>query len=169
MNIQIIHYSKYGSTKEIAHAIGKKLGTDNITDVRDLKEINGDLLIVGSPIYTEVPYKEIVSLLKDSEGKLKDKQIALFVVCLAKEAVKFGDREVGGPVYLKILGNALGRSPIAGKVFGGRMIVNQLEEEERKRTEEYYKKQGMPFADVDVMSESDVDEFIQEIKNKMNL
>lgn len=169
MNTQVIYYSKYGSTKEIVQNIGKKLGTDNITDVRELKDVTGDLVIVGSPIYAEKPHKEILRLLKDEEGKLKDRRVALFVVCLSKERVKAANREVGGPVYLNQLEETLGRSPVAGKIFGGRMIIAEMEEEERKTTEAFYKKLGMPFVDVNLMSEDDVDEFVQDIKTNTDL
>jgi menaquinone-dependent protoporphyrinogen IX oxidase len=169
MSIQIIYYSRYGSTVEIAQTIGKKLGTDAISDIRNLKEINGDLIIIGSAIFTEVPDEEILRLLEDEEGKLKSKQVAIFVVCLRKEYLKAGDREVGGPVYIDKMEKALGKSPLTSKIFGGRMIVAELEGEDLKRTEEFSKKQGMPFTDVNIMAESEVDEFIQDIKAKIDL
>jgi hypothetical protein len=42
-----------------------------------------------------------VRLLSDKEGKLKDNKVALFVVCLRKEYIKVGEREGGGPVYIR--------------------------------------------------------------------
>ena len=169
MDAQIIYYSKYGSTREIAQNIGEKLGTDTISDIRELKEITGDLIIIGSAIFTEVPHKEILRLLSDKEGKLKDKKVALFVVCLRKEYLKFGDKEAGGPVYLRKMEDALGRPPVASKIFGGRMIVAEMEEEDRKRTEAFSKRGGAPFKDTNVMSATDVDEFIRDIKATENL
>jgi menaquinone-dependent protoporphyrinogen IX oxidase len=163
MNTQIIYYSKYGSTKEIAQAIGKKLGTENISDVRDVKEIKADLLIIGSPIYAEVPYKGIVRLLQDKPGRLQGKKVALFVVCLAKDYRKVKEREIGGPAYLKQLEKHLARAPLATQIFGGRMIVAELEEQERKRTEMFYKKRGVKFEDKDIMSAREVDEFVKAI------
>jgi menaquinone-dependent protoporphyrinogen IX oxidase len=169
MRTQVIYYSKYGSTKEIAEAIGRKLGTDLVCDVRELKEVSGDLLIIGSAIYGEEPHKDIVRLLAPRDGRLKDKQVALFVVCLAKERRKSRGIEVGGPVYLEKMEKALGRPPIAGKIFGGRMIMAEMEEGERKRTEAFYKGQGMPFVDRDIMSEAEVDEFVEEMRSRVNL
>ncbi len=169
MNIQIIYYSKYGSTREIAQAIGKKLGTDNISDIRELKKTTGDLIIVASAIYTEVPHKEVLRLLSDEEGKLKNKKVALFVVCLRKNYLKVGNREAGGPVYLRKMEDALVKAPVASKIFGGRMIVAEMEEEDRKRTESFSKKQGRSFNDQNIMSEKEIDEFIQDIKAAMDL
>ena len=98
MKIQIIYYSKYGSTEEIAQAIGRKLKNATVGDVRELKEITGDVLIIGSAIYSEVPHKEIERLLIDKEGQLQDKPVALFAVCLRKTYIKAKIGEGGGPV-----------------------------------------------------------------------
>ena len=42
---QIIYYSKCGTTKDIAHTIGKKMSLDNISDIRELKKITSDVVI----------------------------------------------------------------------------------------------------------------------------
>ena len=163
MNAQIIYYSKYGSTKEIAHSIQEKLGAEHICDVRDLSDISADLLIIGSSIYKEKSHKEILRLLKDND-RLKDKAVALFVVCLSRKLVKTPTRDVGGPVYLRQLEEALGRESIATQIFGGRMIPAEMEEEERINTEIECQKRGMPFGDIDLMNEQEVDEFVSIIK-----
>ena len=164
---QIIYYSKCGATKDIAHTIGKKMGLDNISDIRELKEITSDVVIVGSAIYAEAPHIEIMRLLKDKEGKLQDKQVALFVVCLAKESRKFGGVEVGGSTYLRKMERALGRAPMATKIFGGKLMPSEMHEEDRKQTEEFYKKHGMAILDINITSEREVVEFIGEIKDMM--
>jgi len=169
MTIQIIYYSKYGSTKEIAEAIGRKLKADSVCDVRELKEITGDLLVIGSAIYSEVIHKDIEQLLIDKAGQLKVKSVAFFAVCLRKTYIKTKIGEGGGPVYINKMEKALGRPPVASKIFGGRMIVNELDPEDRERTESFARRQGMPFKDVNVMSDTDVDEFIEDIKAKMKL
>ena len=167
MTIQIIYYSKYGSTREIAEAIGRKLKTGSVGDVRELKELTGDVIVIGSAIYSEVIHKDIEHLLIDKEGNLRDKSVALFAVCLRKTYIKSKIGEGGGPVYIKKMEKALGRTPLASKIFGGRMIVNELDPEDRERTEGFARRQGMPFKDVNVMSGTEVDEFIEDIKAKI--
>ena len=167
MTIQIIYYSKYGSTREIAEALGRKLKAYSVCDVRELKKITGDLIVIGSAIYSEVIYRDVERLLKDKEGHLKEKSVALFAVCLRKTYIKTKIGEGGGPVYIKKMEKALGRPPLASKIFGGRMIVNQLDTEDRERTETFARRQGMPFKDVNVMSDTDVDEFIEDIKSNL--
>jgi menaquinone-dependent protoporphyrinogen IX oxidase len=167
VKIQIIYYSKYGSTKEIAQAIGRKLKTATVGDIRELKEITGDVIVIGSAIYSEVPHKDIERLLVDKEGQLQDKPVALFAVCLRKTYIKSTRGEGGGPVYIKKMERALGRPSIASMIFGGRMIVSKLDAEDRERTETFAKRQGMPFKDVDVMADTEVDEFIEDITTKI--
>ena len=167
MTIQIIYYSKYGSTREIAEAICGKLKADKVCDVRELKEITGDLIVIGSAIYSEVIHKDIEHILEGKKGFLRNKSVALFAVCLRKTYIKTKIGEGGGPVYIRKMEKALGRPPLASKVFGGRMIVSELDPEDRERTETFAKRQGMPFKDVNVMSDTDVDEFVEDIKSKI--
>ena len=167
MNVQIIYYSKYGSTREIAQAMGRKLKAHTICDVRELNEITGDFIVIGSAIYSEVIHKAIERLLVDNEGHLRDKPVALFAVCLQKTYIKAKIGEGGGPVYLKKMANALGRPPVASKIFGGRMIIDELDAEDRERTETFAQRQGMPFKDVNVMAEREVEEFIEDVTAKI--
>ena len=169
MTIQIIYYSKYGSTTEIAEALGRALKAETVCDVRERGKITGDLIVIGSAIYSEVIHKDIERLLLDQGGHLKDKSVALFAVCLRKTYIKSKIGEGGGPVYIKKMEKALGRPPLASKIFGGRMLVDELDPEDRERTETFARRQGMPFKDVNVMSDTDVEEFIKEITSKMSL
>jgi len=82
---------------------------------------------------------------------------------------KAGGREGGGPVYIDRMKKALGRPPLTSKIFGGKMILAEMNEEDRRRTEAFSKKQGMPFKDVRIMKENEIDEFVQDIKEKINL
>jgi len=169
MEIQIVYYSKYGSTRQISESIAKKLGTDNVSDVQEQVAITGDVIILGSGIYKETAHKEIMRILADEQGTLKDKETAIFVVCANKKRTKIKNMEGGGPVYLEKMEKVLGRSPVAGKIFGGRMIIAEMDDEDRERTESFAKRVGMPLKDVDIMSETEVDEFVQELKETLNL
>ncbi len=59
--------------------------------------------------------------------------------------------------------------PFASKIFGGRMILAEIDDADRERTEEFAKRVGMPLKDVNVISEAEVDEFVQDIKDKLNV
>jgi len=65
--------------------------------------------------------------------------------------------------------NALGRPPMAAKIFGGRIIPAKMEKEGRKRTAAFYKNHGMAFVEIDMMSEEEVVEFVEDIRAKLNL
>ena len=164
MKTQIIYYSKYGSAKEIAFRIKEKLNAEFISDITELNSINGDLLIIGSSIYSERPDKKIIDLLLDKEGLLKDKKIALFVVCLAKEARVIREKEIGGPVYLRKMETALKQKPVAAQVFGGRLVPVLLSDEDYKRQEAFYNMRKIPFNEVDMISEEEIDAFVRELK-----
>ena len=164
MKTQIIYYSKYGSAKEIAFRIKEKLNAEFISDITDFNSINGDLLIIGSSIYSERPDKKIIDLLIDKEGLLKDKKIALFAVCLAKEAKMIGKIEIGGPVYLRKMEEALNRESVAKKAFGGKLVPDLLSDEDYKRQEAFYKMRKLPFNEINLISEEEIDEFIRELK-----
>ena len=164
MKIQIIYYSRYGSAKEIAHKIKDKLNAEFISDITDLNSIDGDLLIVGSAIYSETPDPKILDLLRDKEGILRDKKIALFAVCLAKELRIIREKEIGGPVYLRKMEETLNRELIAKQVFGGKLVPSLLSGEDYKRQEAFYKMRNIPFNDADMTSEDEIDEFVREIK-----
>lgn len=165
MKTQIIYYSKYGSAKEIAFRIKKKLNADVISDIAELNSINGDLLIIGSSIYSESPDKKILDLLLDEENLLKDKKIALFVVCLAKEERTVREMKIGGPVYLRKMETALKQKPVAAQIFGGRLIPDLLSQEDYKRQEAFYKMRRLTFNAVDMVSSDEIDEFVLKLKD----
>ena len=164
MKTQVAYYSRYGSAKEIAYKIMDRLNAEFISDIKDLNSIDGDLLIIGSAIYSERPDKKIMDLLLDKEGVLKNKKIALFVVCLAKEARVVRGMEIGGPVYLKMMEEAVNRKPIAKQVFGGKLVPSLLSDEDYKRQEAFYKMRKIPFNEVDMTSLNEIDAFVKEIK-----
>ena len=88
---------------------------------------------------------------------------------MRKEPVKLGDKKSGGPVYLRKMEEALGRPPIVSKIFGGRRIMAELDCEDREKIEAFSERLGREFNDEDIMSPEEADEFIQDIKTKMNL
>ncbi|GEM_PF-955197 len=168
MKIQIVYYSRYGSTKKIAHKIRDRLNAEFISDITELNSIDGDLLIISSAIYSETPDPKILDLLRDKEGILKDKKIALFAICLAKELKIIREKEIGGPVYLRKMEEALNRGPIAKQVFGGKLVASLLSDEDYKRQEAFFKMRNLPFDDVDMISEEEIVAFVRELKSAEN-
>ena len=74
------------------------------------------------------------------------------------------EKEIGGPVYLKKMEGALNREPVAKKAFGGKLVPSLLSDEDYKRQEAFYKMRKIPFNEVDMLSEEEIDAFVQEIK-----
>ena len=72
--------------------------------------------------------------------------------------------EIGGPVYLRKMETALNREPAAKKVFGGKLVPSLLSAEDYKRQEAFYKMRKIPFNEVDMISEDEIDAFVGELK-----
>lgn len=83
--ILIVYDTKGGTTWEIIGWIREgAVAQGAVVDVKNAREVDKldyDLIVTGSPIYGEQPMDSIVAFL--SRDDLKDKQIALFVVCFA--------------------------------------------------------------------------------------
>ena len=75
-----------------------------------------------------------------------------------------GKIEIGGPVYLRKMEEALNRKPIAKKVFGGKLVPDLLSDEDYKRQEAFYKMRKLPFNEINLISEEEIDKFIRELK-----
>ena len=83
--ILIVYDTKGGSTWEIIGwirdgAVSQGASVD-IKSVREVNNLDYDLVVTGSPIYGEQPMGSIISFL--TRDDLTNKNIALFVVCFA--------------------------------------------------------------------------------------
>jgi len=96
----IIYDTIRGSTLYFAKWIKDELEKSGIeTDIKRVNKVdnfNYDLFIIGSPIYWERPLKSVISFLDNHKLELKDKKIAIFIVCIAQMFGKPAER------YIKI-------------------------------------------------------------------
>jgi menaquinone-dependent protoporphyrinogen IX oxidase len=125
MRALIAYDSKYGTTKTIAQWLAEGLGVDCvIKNVSEIEHCNYDLIVIGSPIYTDEPLKSVVTFLDDNCEELKEKKVALFIVydkLLAQKLEKYEEMLKGHcPAELVGIG-----------VFGGYFDVNRLTEHDR--------------------------------------
>lgn len=86
-SILIVYAGRYGSTAEVAEAIGEELrqcgAAVEVCPAQDLTEISHhDGAIVGSPIYYGKWLPEAVGLLKKNEETLSRIPVAYFLTCL---------------------------------------------------------------------------------------
>ena len=84
MKTALIYSSKYGSTKRVAMQIAGKL--HNVAgllcvDLDNPNPDNFDAIILGMPIYAGSTTRDMRSFLKKNRDSLKDKIIAVFILC----------------------------------------------------------------------------------------
>lgn len=116
--ILIVYAGKYGSTAEVAEAIGQELNQCGVVvDVRrakDVSEISSyHAVIVGSPIYMGKWLSEVMKFMKENEEALSRVPVIYFTVCLELTR-NFGEEYQGIPIYLD---PELGHAPkVEGKL-----------------------------------------------------
>lgn len=116
MKILITYDTKRGSTETIAGWMKEALeGKAEATVCRATENPSVedfDLIIAGSPIYYERPLKSVVEFLKNNRESLKDKKVAIFVVCIAQLFGKPG-KTYAEKNYLKSLTKLSPQEPIS--------------------------------------------------------
>jgi flavodoxin I len=75
MELQVIYFSRKGSTKKIAEAIASEIGV-KAEDVKTAKLKNNELLFLGSGCYGSKPGKDMIDFIE--ENNFKSKNVALF-------------------------------------------------------------------------------------------
>jgi menaquinone-dependent protoporphyrinogen IX oxidase len=81
MRVLIAYDTKYGTTKTIAQWVAEGIGVDcDIKNVSEIESCDYDLIVIGSPIYTDEPLKSVSTFLEDKCDELKEKKVALFIV-----------------------------------------------------------------------------------------
>ena len=135
-NICVVYDTKRGSTTHLANWVKegfKESKTDLSTDVKrvhEVKKFDYDLFIIGSPIYWEKPLKTVVEFLLNNQDKLREKKVALFIVCMAqlfgKHTQKYIQRR-----YLKPLEEKTSGYIVKTGVFKGWLKKPDYNEKER--------------------------------------
>jgi len=135
MDVCIIYDTKRGATKQIANWMAEGLKAINGVKVDvarppEVKSFDYDLFIIGSPIYWEKPMKSVVDFITAHGDDLKDKKVAIFVVCLAevfgRHAKKYAEN-----YYLKPLEDKVPGSPIKSAIFKGWLKTPDDKQRER--------------------------------------
>jgi|Deesub1362B_J571_1020462.scaffolds.fasta_scaffold00031_32 menaquinone-dependent protoporphyrinogen oxidase len=85
--ICIIYDTKRGSTRQIVEWMGeavkdREVKIMQVNEVKNLDKCN--LVVIGSPIYYERPLKSVLRFLELNEEELRNKKIAVFIVCIAE-------------------------------------------------------------------------------------
>jgi len=161
----VIYASKYGSTREYASLIAQKLGTEVLKASEATSEtVSGaDFIVLGSPIYAYSVLPEMEVFLEKYQEVLAGKSLAAFVVC--GDALWNAKAREGGSKNLEKLLRLLPGEPFTTAVLGGRMRIEELDDEDGPRIKAFYERIGKEATGYDRMES--VDPFVEEIKRHM--
>jgi menaquinone-dependent protoporphyrinogen oxidase len=162
MNGIIVFASKYGSTAEYAYLMAQKLHTEALSASEAPSEaVSGaEFIILGSPIYAYSVLPEMEEFLEKERETLAEKPLAAFVVC--GDTMWNPKAEEGGNKNLEKLTRFLPSEPFAVSVLGGRMRMEELDEEDGPRIRAFYERIGREATGYDRMES--VDPFVEEIE-----
>lgn len=119
-------------------------------------------LVLGSPIYGYSVLPEMEDLLSQCGEIIKDIPTAAFVVC--GDTLWNPKAGEGGHRNLVKLTDLLPAAPFATAVLGGRMVMDQLDDEDEPRIRAFYERIGREPTGFDRMELEKVDPFVAEIK-----
>jgi len=161
MRVLIAYDTKYGTTKTIAQWVAEGIGVDcDIKNVSEIESCDYDLIVIGSPIYTDEPLKSVSTFLEDKCAELKEKKVALFIVydkLLAQKREK----------YEQILKEHCREAIVDVGVFGGYFDVKQLTEYDRQTIEEFFSRLGKRYEILDSRNKSEVVAFGRRLREKI--
>lgn len=159
MRVLIAYDTRYGTTEQIAHWLAEGLATDcDIKNVADITNLNYDLIVVGSPIYTDEPLPSVVQFLHDHRAILSSKKVALFLVYDKLVASKLDTYEemIRGQAPPNILDLA---------IFGGYLDVEKLNEHDRRTIEDFFGRYGQRYNILDSRDKKEVLRFAQRLRD----
>ena len=160
----VIYASKYGSTAEYAVIMAEKLGTaaHRASEAYSEAVSGADYIVLGSPIYSYSVLPEMEEFLEKNQKILVGKPLAAFVVCGdARWNPKAGEAENKN---LEKLTRFLPSEPLAVAVLGGRMRMEELDEEDGPKIRAFRERTGREHTGYDRMNLGDVDPFVEEIR-----
>ena len=163
----VIYATKYGSTREYASLIAQKLDTRALRASEATSEavLAADYVVLGSPIYAYSVLPEMEEFLEKYQEALAEKPLAAFVVC--GDTLWNPKPDEGGNKNLVKLTRFLPSDPFAVGIFGGRMIMDELDDEDGPRILAFYKRLGREPTGYDRMNNEAALAFVEEIKQSL--
>ncbi|KYC54436.1 MAG: Flavodoxin domain protein [Candidatus Methanofastidiosum methylothiophilum] len=153
INKLLVYDTKYGSTEIIARWISEEVKDIEVKKPNEVLSIdNYSLIIIGSPDYDDEPLESIRSFIDKFKEKLKDKKIAIFVVCNDIEEIEYEDKKKGGKYNLDILKKYLPKDSIVLEdVLGGVFNPKILDIKDQERIVNFFSEIGKPVKKEDLV------------------
>ncbi len=159
----IVYASKYGSTAEYALLMAQKLHTEALraSETPPGALSGAHFIVLGSPIYAYSVLPEMERFLEGNRELLSEKPLAAFVVC--GDTLWNPKAGEGGHKNLVKLTRFLHVYPFATAVLGGRMRMEELDDEDGPRIRAFYERVGREATGFDRMELESVDPFVERI------
>jgi menaquinone-dependent protoporphyrinogen IX oxidase len=164
MKTLIAYDTKYGTTATIAHWLSEAIVGDcdiaKVADVADVASLDYDLIIVGSPIYTDEPLPSVKKFLLDERDALSQKKVAVFFVyddLLTLKSKTYVDelREYAPPNVIDV------------GIFGGYFDLHALSEHDRRTMEDFFERLGKRYEVLDHRNKDEVAAFGKSLCDKL--
>lgn len=141
--VALIYATRYGATKDTAEWIAEGLDREvellNIEDISFAETVQKyDLFIIGSGVWIDGVHKDMLKFLETQKAELKDKIIASFILCGTTSKDVQGEARI--EQYFGKFHSSLDKKPPLNEKFGGRMIIDKLNDKDKKLLEMFYKK-----------------------------
>ncbi len=140
--VSLVYATRYGSTYDTATWIRNGIGSNvNMIDLEaaNLKDILAEdaLLILGSGIWIGGVHAKLKELAKQESLQPQQRVVGSFVVCGTQGDSTEGRQLIDG--YLSQIHEPLGYAPQVSKYFGGRIVVDQLNAEDKAALTQFYR------------------------------
>jgi len=149
----LVYDTKYGSTEVIARWISEEMKDIEIKKASEVNSIEQyTLILIGSPDYEDKPLQSISEFIEKFSGDLKQKKIAIFVVCNDIEETDYQGKEIGGKFNLDILKRELPKENIIlEEVLGGVFNPKILDEQDQEKIVKFFNEIGKPLKKEDLV------------------
>ncbi|HPI72541.1 MAG TPA: flavodoxin domain-containing protein [bacterium] len=173
MNILIAYASGFGSTKEIAEKIGQILQEPSALQVtlQTMEAVTDaspfDAIILGSSIRADQPLVSIMDFLAQNRATLRQKKIAVFLVCLTANC-QVGREKVRQGYISQIFEKYPDLNIISSESFGGKIDFDKLNPVMQMLMKRVLEKTGIPAqGSVDTRDWNFISGWAHELKEKL--
>lgn len=137
----LLYATRYGSTRETAGWIRNGMGASvellDIERVSFREVLEGyDRFIVGSGVWIRGVHEKVLEFLETGRERLDGRLLGTFIVCGSADGSETGLQRTEH--YFSAMHASLKTKPPISMAFGGRLVVEQLSEEDRNRLTAFY-------------------------------
>ncbi|NYT04460.1 MAG: hypothetical protein GKC00_07125 [Candidatus Methanofastidiosa archaeon] len=153
-NNLLVYDTKYGSTEIIARWISEEMKGIEVKKASEIESIKDySLIVIGSPDYDDKPIESISKFIEKFYEDLKQKKIAIFVVCNDLEEAEYQGKQLGGKFNLEILKRELPKENIVlEEVMGGVFNPKILDENDQEKIVNFFNGIGRDIKKEDLIS-----------------